>query len=724
MNKTRVWSILAAIALALASIGLGLWANSAIRLGLLVAHTPVSWTVAVLPGPAAVQGRAKLEREKLTGPFSNTQCVFFRKLIEREKRDSDGNTSWETVEDTSRFVPFRVTDKSGSLLINPVGAEFRAPQVHRHQAGKLRYTEYAIRPGDEVFVFGDSDGQQLRSADRVPFLVSGFGEEQYRVGKGILSLLLCSFAILSAAFAVYFWCVAFRWHHVFVYLAMLTTILPLWLFTQWFLLATSQFEFADTVLAAAQQHIQRTEPDTVAAALLKDVHNDGIHRVDAYRAKFPNQLAARSAGLRPFERIELSATEQKHAASYPLRPRPGANLAVWAGVIFGCIGFASLVTFTWLGFRRLKVKRLIENLPTTPAAGVVVGAAEVSGAPAEGPSWIKSRYLGARCVWYKSQTKEKRQSGKNTRWVVIDSAEEGTPFQLADSSGEIRVDPSKAKITGRRALHRREGKRIKTEWLIDQSDSLYVLGPARLANADDDFLSITHDNETPYLITIRSEDEVQTSFARRGFAFTNFALIGGTITLLTVMAMRGFSPFDFFLSGLFPPLYLAILSIFFMYNDLVFMRNRMHRALSMIDVALKKRADLVPQLVDVTQAYLQHEGDTQQALAAMRAAPSDSVVDIQQALTTQAAGVQRWLGVVESYPDLKASEVVMQLQHRLTCLENEIAFCRQSYNDTLERYNTRIGTLPDLLIALPCGFRASTFLQYESEVQNVPSVSG
>jgi hypothetical protein len=72
------------------------------------------------------------------------------------------------------------------------------------------------------------------------------------------------------------------------------------------------------------------------------------------------------------------------------------------------------------------------------------------------------------------------------------------------------------------------------------------------------------------------------------------------------------------------------------------------------------------------------------------------------------------LAIVENYPDLKGNEVVGQLQHRLTGLENEIAFCRQSYNDTLERYNSRIGTLPDLLIAKPFGFQHADFLQYEA----------
>ena len=202
MNGYRIGSLAVVVLLGLVSIGLGWWANSSIRLGLLVAHTPVSWASAVLPGPAAVQGDVRVDQESLTGPFSRKQCVYYRKLIEREKKDSEGRTTWETVEDTSRHVPFRLQDESGSLLVRPGGAECRAPHIHRHREGKLRYTEYAIVPGSEVFVYGYSEGGQPQSADRVPFLVSGLGEKEYRQGKGVKSLLLCSLAISSASFAV------------------------------------------------------------------------------------------------------------------------------------------------------------------------------------------------------------------------------------------------------------------------------------------------------------------------------------------------------------------------------------------------------------------------------------------------------------------------------------------------------------------------------------------
>ncbi len=716
------WSAIIAVVLGLVSLALGWWANDAIRLGLLVGHTPVSWAAAVLPGPAAVQGSVQsADTQLLTGPFSSQPCVYFRKLVEREEKDSDGDTHWKTIEDSSQHVPFQVRDPSGSLSVQPDGAEFRAPQVHRHQNGDMRYTEYAIRPGSEVFVFGDSDGTRLRAATQVPFLVSALGEEEYRHGKGFQSVLMCTLAVAAASFFVYFLCMAMRWHHIFVHLSLLTTVLPLWLFTQWFVLAKSQFEFADTALAAAEAHIATTDPDSIPAALLKEVYNDGVTRLSEYRAKLPNRVLAWGLGLRQFTPLELTSAEQAWTEKYPLRARPDVALSPFVGWLFGLSGLIALVVMGILGFRRLKVKRLIENLPTTPAAGAVYGAIELSGYARPGTGWLASRYTQKPCVWYKFETKERRGSGKNARWVVIESGEEGTPFGLEDDSGTIQVHPLGAKVTGRRSLRQREGRRIKTEWLVDQTDALYILGAAKLVHPEDDALSVAEETDTPYIISVESEGAVQLSFGRRGFRYSNGALIGGTVAILTLLAMRGFSPFDFFLAGLFPPLYLVTISVFFMYNDLIFLRNRMHRALSMIDVALKKRADLVPQLVDVTKAYLQHEKATHSALAAMRSSPGESVANIERTLEVQTTGVTRWRAVVEQYPDLKGNQVVQQLQHRLAGLENEIAFCRQSYNDTLERYNSRIQTLPEVVLAKACGFQPADFLNFGPDVQIVPS---
>lgn len=710
MKGARIWAVVAAVVLAAASVGLGQWANSAIRLGLLVGHTAVSWTAAVLPGPAAVQGTVVAPPRPLTGPFSGSPCVYYRKLVERETTDSEGRTSWSTVEDTSQHLAFELQDASGALLIDPGAAETRAPQVHQHREGDMRYTEYAIQPGHEVFAFGNWSGQQFQPADGVPFLVSALGEHQYRRGKGAQSLLACSLAILSACFAVFFLCMGCRWHHVFTYLLLLATVLPSWLFLQWFSLARSQFEFADRALLAAERHIAATPSDTIASALLKAAYNDGVERLEAYRGKLPNRVLAWSVRLRHFPQLELSSVERQHAAAFPPRPRPEVGLPIWSGVLFGGAGIVAILLFTPLAFRRLKVKRLIENLPTTPVKGVVVGATELTGTAVAEPAWLTSRYATKRCCWFKYVTKEKRGSGKNSRWVTIESGEEHVPFLLRDASGEIRVHPAQATVTGRQVLHRREGRRVKTEWLFDHSDPLYVLGTARQFDPQDDYLSIAHDGESPYLISIRSEPDIQMSFAQSGFLYLNLALIGGTITLLTFLSLTRFSPFDFFVSGLLPPCYLALLALFFMYNDLIFLKNRMQRALAMIEVAIKKRADLVPHLVDVARAYFHYERETQAALAAARTEKLASITEVQESLAAQAAGVSQWRALVEQYPELKGNQLAQQLQQRLTELENEIAFCRQSYNDAVERYNTRIGTLPDLLVAKPCGFPAADYL--------------
>ena len=279
---------------------------------------------------------------------------------------------------------------------------------------------------------------------------------------------------------------------------------------------------------------------------------------------------------------------------------------------------------------------------------------------------------------------------------------------LQDDEGTIRVDPTDAKVTGRRVFHEGGGSIIRTEWALDQKDSLYVLGPAGLQEPDDAFLTIRSQPEQRYLISVEPERTIMLRFAATGFMLLNLSLIGGTTAILAMLALSRFSAFDFFLGALFPPFYLAAVVCAFLYNDLVFLRERMRRALAMIDVALKKRSDLVPRLVSVVKGYLAHEQEVMEAITQMRTSPANSMADRQQAEARHEAGTRAFLATVEQYPDLKADQLAVDLQKRLATLENEIAFARASYNDSVERYNTRIASVPELFFAWTFRFRSAS----------------
>lgn len=164
-----------------------------------------------------------------------------------------------------------------------------------------------------------------------------------------------------------------------------------------------------------------------------------------------------------------------------------------------------------------------------------------------------------------------------------------------------------------------------------------------------------------------------------------------------------------------------------LYNSFVKLRYRYLNAFSQIDVQLKRRHDLIPNLVEVVKGYMAHERDTLEAVIAARsgavaagaqarAAPGEpagmqSLIGAEQSLV---AALGRLFAVVEGYPDLKANQQMLSLQEELKSTENKIAFARQAYNDAVMVYNTRVGSFPALLAARSFGFRPAALYELEA----------
>jgi len=175
-----------------------------------------------------------------------------------------------------------------------------------------------------------------------------------------------------------------------------------------------------------------------------------------------------------------------------------------------------------------------------------------------------------------------------------------------------------------------------------------------------------------------------------------------------------------------------------MYNQLVALRNRFKNAFAQIDVQLKRRYDLIPNLVEAAKGYIQHERQTLEAViqarsaavsAESRAAAAPGDPEAMRALS-QAEGVLggalgRLLAVFEAYPDLKANQNIMQVQEELVSTENKVAFSRQSYNDSVMQYNTYRESFPQVVIAAPMGFGAAELLESTetAEERKAPKVS-
>ena len=162
-----------------------------------------------------------------------------------------------------------------------------------------------------------------------------------------------------------------------------------------------------------------------------------------------------------------------------------------------------------------------------------------------------------------------------------------------------------------------------------------------------------------------------------------------------------------------------------MYNSLVQLRNRVKNAWSQIDVQLKRRHDLIPNLVETAKGYMQHERDTLSEIteARSRAMGADGPAAKGEAETQLSGALSKFMLVVENYPDLKANQNFLALQEELTSTENKIAFSRQSYNDAVLFFNNKIQMFPSNLIATMFNFTEEEFFEIEDKAEReVPKV--
>lgn len=160
------------------------------------------------------------------------------------------------------------------------------------------------------------------------------------------------------------------------------------------------------------------------------------------------------------------------------------------------------------------------------------------------------------------------------------------------------------------------------------------------------------------------------------------------------------------------------------YNRLVSLRNEVDNSWRQIDVQLKRRHDLIPNLIEAVKGYMQFERDTlTQVVEARAKAVSAPDQATRMAAENQiTAGLGRLMAVMENYPQLKADENVLKLQEELTTTENQIAYARQAYNDVVLDLNTRVQTFPTNLIAGNFGFKQAEYFKGAPEDQAVPKV--
>src|SRR5947209_20565453 len=185
------------------------------------------------------------------------------------------------------------------------------------------------------------------------------------------------------------------------------------------------------------------------------------------------------------------------------------------------------------------------------------------------------------------------------------------------------------------------------------------------------------------------------------------------------------------------PIFFVLMWVVGGYNRLVTQRNRYKNAYAQIDVQLKRRYDLIPNLVETAKGYIKHERGTLEAVIAARNAasaanvraaqsPGDAAAmkELSGAETALTGTLGRLFALSEAYPDLKANTTMITLMEELTSTENKVAFARQAYNDSVMAYNTQRETFPTNLIAAPFNFGpAEMFVIEKPEEKEAPKVT-
>lgn len=711
-------------------------------------------------GETQLRGVARVHRESLTAPKSGTTSVYYRYTIEREETDSDGDRTWRTIRDESRATDFLLADNSGSAVIRSrqsLGSiNWAVAQKYRRQQGDLRYTEWRIDPGDRLTIFGWLEPGSTAELDfstpgRYLPIVSSRSASEERGSLGMTAILMLSGSIAALVFATLGIIYALRVHRTLVFLTLLTVATTLLLFNYGIRsLATDIAEGAER-LASQRDRTQQLIGERLASY---DIDYPGLEapidfsavadadrrRIEAWQQAawvvrerflgqikgFPENVWAAAAGVDSPAPIALSPGAEAAAIEAAARfeeTRTGYTL------LFSGVGALLVILSAWLGFRAIRTKRMQENLTTSKSAGVVFGLTEVEGTlePANDAALLTGPLSGEECVWYRYTVDERRGTGKNARWVRITDTIGKQPFFCRDDEGSIRVFPSHAEIITRHRQSERRGSLRYGEWRLEPGDDLYVMGKAQVDKTSGESLVIRHSKDSDYIIANESEAEVMFRKAISGM----FSLaIGISILFFCALWIGGgngnFSSLDFLLASFVAPGFLGAMLVILMYNDLVFLRQRCERNWANIQVSLKKRATLIPQLESVVRRFLEHETDLQETLADMRTlrsqADSAGAVDRYMALETKSLAALN--ANFEAYPELRGDKLAAELNRRMIKLENEVALIRSGFNDAVMQYRIRLQTFPDSLVARVFRFQPMTPLSFSAKIREVPDITG
>ncbi len=391
-------------------------------------------------------------------------------------------------------------------------------------------------------------------------------------------------------------------------------------------------------------------------------------------------------------------------------------------VLIGLLAALGCVIGAFVCLRR---KRLIDDLPTSKTQGVFIGMSELKGT-AESESPLTSYLGGVRCVWYKWKVEEhwsrtvtytdskgihmRTESG----WKEVAAGGENPPFYLKDDTGIILIAPDGANIHGVVSFERKCGakdplyfskgplfavansthRRRFKEHVLPIHTPLYIMGQAR-ERRDVVAAEIARNKDAPlFVISMKTEKQLSSAYVWWVWMWVILGLLCAAGGAFIAGNMLGEQPWQLFAMAI--SIYLTAFAagwIWTVHNSLITLRNRVNQAWSQVDIQLKRRADLIPNLVRCVEGYSAHEKAVQKLTAELR----------NEAHNSGRGGILKGyshtlLAVAERYPALKADQSFLSLQKSLADTEGRIALARGYYNDIVTFYNTRLEVIPDKFV--------------------------
>jgi len=725
-----------------------------------IERVPLSKAGAVLPGTATISALTKVDQNTVSSKHTKTDSLYYRYTKEIEKEDSDGDRYWSTVEDVSKSTDFWLYDETGKILLSAKthGAiDWVVGKSFEHTSGSVRYREWRIEPGDKVFTFGravNMGGEVKLIFDlRQDFtaIISNQPRSQVQSSMGGKALLYIAGGLFAASLGVLGVAFLLGIHRLIFYLGALglaTTLILVHLslkmmnqdLSDGLKRLTKQRGDAEKLVEELHEHHQLkwsgwiesgdfqrsyylTMPESSRLKLQEYRLSLALNqwRLEHQMKKFPENVLRRVWGMDIPESISQLPANDK--VIFESRKRTDIDTVVsgWWSYLVVLLGFFLTIGFTYLGFRALKTKRLIENIPSTPSVGVSVGMAETTGTIVlpEGEVALESPYTFSPCVWYSYHKEERQGSGKNARWVTLDKRETGIEFICRDQEGDISVLSDKADIiTNRKTSETRGGYRY-TEKTLNVDDPLYILALAAINPKNRAKLQLKKgETSEPFILSNYTESEVMYKKARAGMLYLNFAF-GCLLTALLLSSGRtgGFAATDFLVAALAAPFYMSIMVLVLHFNDLIFLRKRCERNWANIQISLRKRRNLVGNIQKLVKRYFEHEKDILKQTSVLRKKFQDAVQNEKRIANYYAheSAFRRSVTVkIEDYPQLKSDKVVAKLMSTLKNSENEIALLRKGFNDSVEVYNARISTVPDIFFARMAGFKRQSFMGFNT----------